>query len=1240
MTLTVPTVFVHTTFSMAPFVTLVVQIWRDDGSQAVNLFAAYDGAGWVNVFLRNTQTFRVGNVPVNVYDDAQIATGLQEDILYLADTPQAQALVNLVKLSEAEVINMQSVGDVAFSYSVGGNLDGNYWLLPFAGWEFGSFVRFVSHSFTKVWPLLLNGRFELIGDAPTNNTDCLLSALSSSFSALTLRETYSSRKGARFPCSVDVIRSFIDKPNGCCSFNDVKPFLEFHRLGVVVYDVGARCRLNWKHFSEKRYGAATAYLLYHNRHIWPLSGNKKILVQAHLHAASVYAECESAPPRLPSSAQANDSSTIGDFPFARLLEQVAEEAKLEDLELSTSTPVLINCLEELEHAILHAVENKTSKLFARTNMQLPSLFRLLCDTWKYEPSITMSHGKLRSLHLRFNSSDNKTLWVGIDCTSNADLLGFGGDIPDIDFKRVRASVAALFPESAMSHFNSNTLLPFTHAYSNGQIRRTILTNVETQLLMEQGGAFEIDRRRAFTADLISNFSSPNCIPIFDEDAGWEEITCITPPELRPKSLYLLDASKLPIFGNTGDTAAGALQTFLLASKPYSAVWGFALQRAIAIGMLPLQAVFGVLHPSRFDSCNARRALHSIYADPTLHDGARKLAVNIVIGMTGSVERASTLAFFTTDQNEARDLSKAVQKSGGDIDSLFAIEELGGYLVSGVGRDRIYTMGYNVVQSIVHGAARLAMIEGISKLPTGNRDSWLVGVNADALLLRQNPLTLDWTSSGSTTWENLGEWSRVSERRTQRLPGLSVTPIALPDIDEFDDILPNSNQITHAYTPLQQNQHLPIFMNGIPTTMPEETDPWQLPGNVLVCGVSGSGKTYKCLGGPLTPFHGGLVVVCPTHDRRLGIETEFAISPTPTSPKRVVETTTVAALLGRAAPNSIGGWTRTPYALLPHQSVVVEEVAWLSDDDIQGLLALMDRHPTVKWVWNLDWLQNTLSPMAGPTRESQFASRISARFRYIIRLETCLRLTSPADRLLHANLRAQFLAAMSSLSNDIPINWPQLISSLANVFQFRDNIGNVQNKIMITSNNLSSFVWSETIRGTGVLLPGEKLVYRARSQLQNGLINHRSYLYVDGAGKHVRVQTGNGYATAPRHCFRFSHAITGHLSQGSTYAFPYFVYAADLLTIGNTLARDVSRDASLLSFLYTALTRATCFANVELYVGSSISTTLSSILGSDEGRESFKICNGVCLACEIPFHCTNPDSMILVKGGWNHVKCLN
>jgi len=1247
------------------FVTLVTRVWRDDGSDAVQLYAVNNGNGFENLFMRNTQTFKVTNVPVAVYEAAQIAVGLLEGEKYLAGTPQGNALVDLVGLSEGEIVNMQSVGDVAFSFTVGGEVDGNYSLLPFAGWQFGAFTRFVSHPFTLVWPHVeQDGTFVLRGDAPADNHDCLPSALAASFSSLTLRAFYPGRKAEKQACTVDTIRTFIEKPVGCLSFNDVKPYLEFHRLGVVVYDVGARCRLNWKHLGETRNGPSTAYLLYHNKHIWPLSGNKKVLVQAHVRSAAVYAECETAPPRLPMAVQAGKEhadTELGEYPMARLLASAANDDPTADG--TTMDPVPIHCLRDLELQVTQAVEQGATRLFARSSISLPLLFREIRDGWGYEPSIAVTHGRLRALHLRFNSSASKSLWVGVDCSSTGNLDGFGGDIPDADFKKVRNSVAALFPPALASTYNTQTLLPFSSAYSNGQVRRTICTVSDTADILSTGGAYEIDRRRAFTKELVDQCTGPQCIPVFDLDAGWTEVTdALTAAAIKPKSLYIVDASRFALPEPGPDYNSKMLQRFLLVSRPFSMVWGFALQRAIAIGMSPLAAVFGVLHPTRLEACNARKTVHELYCDHALHPSARKLAVNVVIGMTGSLERASSLAFFTTDRNEAHDLARAVQGGGGAAKTLFAVgDELGGFLVCGVGKDRLFTSGCNAVQSMIHGGARVALIEAIQRLPAGERDDWLLGVNADALLLRKDPSDLSWVSAGATTWENLGDWACVPDRRTSRLPTLGVQTLSSENeveeevVDEHapvdvavatnadgEDvpILPFS-KLPPAYVPPVQQQLLPVFQSGVPVTMPFDADPWMLPGNVLICGVSGSGKTWKCLGGPTTPYNSGLVVACPTHDRRLGIASEFGQGVGES--RRPVETTTIAALLGRAAPGATGGWTRAPYALLPHQQVVVEEAAWIADEDVVGLFGLMDRHPTVKWVWNLDWLQNTLSASAGPSREAQWATAISARFKYVIRLDANRRLTSIGDRLLHDALREHFLGAMANLARDMPVDWLGLKAACCNMFQLVDTLdAGGDNTVLITSNNLSGFIWNERVRGSEPPRVGERVVFRAKSQLQHGLINHRTYVVAANFGRKLTVRNAAGmFVEAARHCFRHAHAITGHLSQGSTYTFPHVVYAADLACTETSLRqpRDVARDARLLSFLYTALTRTTAFSLVQLYVGPSIHAALSACLQSDEVRDAFKTCNGVCRVCEQAFRCVTPEPMQLVGGVLQHLKCV-
>jgi len=1213
-------------------ITLVVRIWRNIGNE-VN--AVYNGDGWENAFMTNTQTFRIVNVPEELYVNAVVTTALAEDIRYFADTVQGAALINLVDLSEQQLINMSSVGDIALSYTVGGMVHPSDWVIPFSQWEFGAFTTYVSHAFTRVWPLELEGQFSLLGDAPADNDDCLPFALVNCLGSLTLRTNYVNRKAPKLPFTVDSIREHIQKPSGCCSFDDLRPFLEAHRLGVVVYDIGARCRLNWKHLSTGRNGAATAYLLYHNRHVWPLFGNKRALVQAHLQAAVGYMENSEYPPRLPTVVQEGELSSM----IPPLVKAVSSDS----LAPAPMNFVYIHDLPELERAVITAANEGTKKLNVRSALTLPALFQNIRQQWSFEPSVDMSRGKLTGLRLHFQSSEAKDLNVYIDCCSADSLAGLGGQMSESDFQLVRGSIIGMLSPSLCSTFNAQTILPFTSQYANGQIRRCVLTEAEMLTLSADGGAFEIDRRRAFTADLAKTCTGDAAFPVFREDASWEEVSQLPVSSVRPKSLYLLDASKLePFLGHANDTRALATVAFLFASKPYVAVWGFALLEAHKLGLLFEPAVFGVLHPSSVEPCNARKVLHQLYSNDALDDAARKLGVNIVIGMSGSISASSNTSYFTTDPVEAEDLCNAVRLGGGSASTIFSLQaDLGGYLVSTQRPELPFSEGYNVLQSMVHGAARMGMIAGILQLPVGERDDWLAGVNADALLLRRDPAPLQWATTDRTGWHNLGGWAYKLGKRTLRFPGLSLPNLDDQPVQDLGDMggLQLPPGLPYIASANEQPQHLPVFHNGVPISMPADADPWLLSGNVLVTGVSGSGKTFKCLGGAFTPFSNGLVVACPTHDRRLGIETEFQWKDGQ-GQLHPVETTTISCMLGKANKSTGSLYTRAPYHLLPHQSVVIEEAAWLQDEDLTSLFGVMDRNPTVKWVWNLDWLQNTLASAATPDREANFASRLASRFRYVLRLTVPLRLQLLGDQLLHDSLRERFSVCMSNLADDVPIDWPSLLSAFANVVHVRNTLDGVGAQTMITHQNLAAFVWNETRRGGyGAPISGERMVFRSKSQLSKGLVNHRAYEVLASFGHMgVKVRTEKGDFVVPRSSLRHCGAITGHLSQGSTYTFPYVVYAADLIPVW-TAPREIGRETALLSFLYTALTRTVAFDRVTLYVGPSICTALAQALPSAQFKDAFKAGNGVCAVCAEALPCVHPHPMQFHAKGIAHASCL-
>lgn len=1165
----------------------------------------------------------------------------------------------------------------------------------FAGLEVGASPTTVGHQYVTAWTELdpVTGFYRIVGTGSTTDGACLPEELIRGLQGTSLLKAYGGSGGGsrtKLKLTVDLLRQVCKVPAPRrFRYRDLQPFLAFHSLALVVVDITGAVRLKWDFTAtapKARTGTSTVHLLHHNRHVTLFDVDRQSFSKL---PGRWFRDPDDA------AAVAKHLAVDPDYTPPKETERLAALRTWADVEDLWRRASAVR-----EDLVVKGYAGQWRYTWAVPGSTLHDLWTYLQTEHGYEPAVTFYRDNVRALRIKLcrdatpaervaaglPADRGKTLVFRVGIRIYAEDTYDGAEAETFNAVRDRWVQTVFYRAGGISPrtvLNANTAIVFSEHYARGQLRRV------ARELPPDATVYALDAVRLFTGIL---YRLPR-IPVFASSDQFERYE--PGAHIRDWSLYLV---AYPPAAAAGAPAWKRFQTFLLADKPRVAMWGRnvkAARAAAAVDLLP--HIVAVCHPAHHVASYFKPLIDQLY---TIDDAAlHKLVPNIFVGISGKRGRTATLSHYTSDVREALDLSAYYRAHGGNRTKVLApaamltVDGGQGYIAVCESTMTTFRSGFFPIQSMVHDCARLEMAAGIQRLyealhcDDALMDAIFVGVRADALLVAKDPSdalfaaspvwtvhsvapTVTVANLAAVEWKierdaegavarkppprtvltQLAEGDAVSRPDARTLPAaggevvVHVAPALEPfhassaPVDPAVDVpeevftgIPSLPAVSVGY-----RQPLPHILSAVMLPAPHGVSIYELPGNVLVTGVAGGGKTTECLSGAPAVI-GAVTIVCPTHERRKDCEARCVWEVDGVPGRHTHATRTVSKVLHDERRHEKNPAIPT-WAPREGDTVILEEAAFLPDAELADFLAFMDNHPAAKYIINLDFLQNTIDSGAGAGRKARWMGELAKRCHWHRHLDVNYRLRNPSHREAHARLRAAWEAKQDAIGvSGAPIADPREdLYAILQDDRWRDTtfvFARTTEELtaagverFITPDNAAAFVWNDHLTW-GCSAPGLPVIFRGESnRVKEGLINHRQYAVLEadnGATPktftlEVEVTAKDGGVTTerrafPQSLFRPAYGMTCHLAQGQAFA---GVHGVD---IASPVWKPAAPSPTVIPYLYTSTTRAEDLQEARLYTGPPMG-----------GKLLWYVAQAVAATAEPPHRFTYTDAVSLLK----------
>ena len=773
--------------------TVVLGLWKAAGGNA-----GARGGRTVSVgggaYVALTEEVRIMTVSAADIQDAAF-NGIEANMLYEPDSGEGEILLGWLWNHEDSAENMSSwASQLEFISIMDAHEDFFAGLNDFLNQPFGSYVRLVSHPYVQLWPRKDTGAGKWVLECPgqawavagARAPDCLPNALLTSFMHTAFRAAYvrspgDSTRGTKTvaPQSAATIRAAAGVPAGTAlRFSDVRHWLEFHGLGVVVVDISGHVRIRWLDWvlpqREKGTlaGPYVAYLLAHNGHVWTLDSDmpmvRHIPDNSYASTTAVDATRTGAvvlPPTSALAAAREDTSRTG---VIRAWEDLKDVwATVVALAAASQDPLHESGeprppREEVALTYSFAIptgpaggvvddeEPDGPKLF--TYVTLFELWRVFWNEYALETTPHWHAGELVRLHLFLScplpartAKAYRVLRVGISFVAG-DVVTQPGER---EFSEVRdefmkaTAMLQWTPYKAppsLSTFSGSmrTVVGAPGMWGKGLLRRCDVSAA--------GGGpervFSVDAIRAFTSALAFHCGR---VPVFTRSDCFVAASPATDPTTvvwDPHTLYIITIPE-EAWPDPVTAKLAWWQMYLLCDREYTYIWGDVAAAAAEAWGLDLRAfIWGWCKPATTAMVDWIGAIERMYEDPATRS-ARKLVVNAMIGWMGRSKSVRERAYFSTERAEALQIAAWHREVAGTSAATYNLTGLMGGHLTVTRSDASYFRDGWVVQMRVHDWTRFALARAITELAEwmgpGRFDATFAGVCADSLLFRELPV---------------------------------------------------------------------------------------------------------------------------------------------------------------------------------------------------------------------------------------------------------------------------------------------------------------------------------------------------------------------------------------------------------------------------------------------------------------------------------------------------------------------